>query len=539
MIRISAIFFVLAALPNGMAFSEQPVDLDMVTRIRDEGFHRSQVMDIMTHLTDVIGPRLTGSPQMKEANEWTRQQMEDWGLANAHLEAFDFGRGWSFDRVAVHMSQPVKVPLLALPQAWTRGTKGKVKGEVMRISIDSPKDFDEYRGQLKGKVILIEEKSPHFSRPGRPSPEDQTRRFTEEELHEIETFAVPGERSGDWRARYGKRRRLQKKIQAFLIEEKALATISKSSRKNGILRIGRGGSRKADDPKAITGLVLSAEHFQRIERFLDDDRTVELEIEVKARFHEETTDAFNTIAEIPGTDPAGEIVMAGGHLDSWHGGTGATDNAAGCAVMMEAVRILQALEVKPKRTIRVALWAGEEQGLLGSKAYVKEHFASRPEPPEGEDSNPFEKRWPLTLKEDHEKLSVYFNLDNGSGRIRGVWSQENAAVKPIFEAWLKPFEDLEADTVTLRNTGGTDHQSFDGVGLPGFQMIQDQLDYFPKTHHTNLDVLDLVEEKDLKQASVIMASFLYNAAMRDELLPRKPLPKEPEKKDEAEKKKEE
>lgn len=523
----------LLILPTGWASAEEPVDWDMVSRIRDEGFHRSQVMDVMSHLTDTIGPRLTGSPQMKEANEWTRQKMEDWGLANAHLEAFEFGRGWSFDRASVHMIEPLEVPLLALPQAWTRGTKGKVKGEVVRIEIGSAEDLEEHKGTLKGKIVLVVDPRRDSDRSFGRQREPRPRRFSEDDLQELETFEVPGDGGGDWRSRFRGRRQLRKKVQEFLVEEKALATLSRSSRKNGILRVAGGGSREADDPKAVTGLLLGSEHFQRIERFLDDDWTVKLEIEVEARFHEETTEAFNTLAEIPGTDPAGEIVMAGGHLDSWHGGTGATDNAAGCAVMMEAARILQALGVKPKRTIRIALWGGEEQGLLGSRAYVKEHFASRPEPPEGEDANPFEERWPLTLKPGHEKLSAYFNLDNGAGRIRGVWAQENAAIKPIFEAWLKPFEDLEATTVTLRNTSGTDHLPFDSVGLPGFQMIQDQLDYFTKTHHTNLDVLDLVEAKDLKQASVIMASFLYHAAMRDELLPRKPLPKEPEDVEEA------
>ncbi|MCB1037506.1 MAG: M28 family peptidase, partial [Acidobacteria bacterium] len=345
--RIAALSLAAALLPLAGAAAEEPVDWEMASRIREEGFHGSQVMDTLTQLTDVIGPRLTGSPQMKQANDWTRQQLEDWGLVNAHLEAFDFGRGWSFDSASVQMVAPVHVPLLALPQAWTRGTKGKVKGDVVRIKVESEDDLEKYRGKLKGKVVLIEDTTPDFRPPGRPSPEDATRRYSEEQLDEISVFEIPGDGRGDWRRRFRGRRQLQKKIQEFLIEEKALATLEKSSRKNGIVRVARGGSYEADDPKAVTGLQVGAEHFQRIERFLDADRTVTLEIEVDARFHEDSKEAYNTIAEIPGTDPAGEIVMAGAHMDSWHGGTGATDNAAGCAVMMEAVRILKALGVQP------------------------------------------------------------------------------------------------------------------------------------------------------------------------------------------------
>ncbi|MCB1057023.1 MAG: M20/M25/M40 family metallo-hydrolase [Acidobacteria bacterium] len=521
----------------GVLRADEAVDWTMIGKIRDEGFHRSQVMKTLAHLTDTIGPRLTGSPQMKQANDWTRQQLEEWGLKNAHLESFDFGRGWSFTRASVQMIAPHEVPLLALPEAWTQGTEGPVRGEVIKVKIGSKDDFEQYRGKLEGKILLLEDPGDGHGPPGRPSPDDPTRRLTAQDLEEMGSFEIPSERAGEWRKRYQKRRELRKAIAEFLIEEKALATLSKSSRDNGIVRVAAGGSREVDDPKAITGLMLSAEHFQRIERFLDDDQKVELEIDVAARFHEDSTEAYNTVAEIPGGDLKDQVVMCGAHLDSWHAGTGATDNGAGSAVMMEAVRILKALGVKPRRTIRIGLWAGEEQGLLGSRAYVKEHFASRPEPPEGEDANPFEERWPLTVKPEHAKLSVYFNLDNGSGKVRGVYAQENSGVVPIFRAWLEPFADLGADTVTQRNTGGTDHQAFDAVGLPGFQMIQDPLDYFSKTHHTNLDVLDLVEADDLKQASVILASFLYDAAMRDQMMPRKPLPQEPPKPKQADPKK--
>jgi Zn-dependent M28 family amino/carboxypeptidase len=276
--------------------------------------------------------------------------------------------------------------------------------------------------------------------------------------------------------------------------------------------------------------VLSAEHFNRIGRLLDMKKDVELEIEVRAQFHDEDPMAYNTVAEIPGTDKKAEIVLLGAHLDSWHTGTGATDNAAGSAVCMEALRILKALDVKPRRTIRIGLWTGEEQGLLGSHAYVAEHFGSRPEPSPEERDMPSRLRGvtgPLTLKPDHRRLSVYFNLDNGTGKVRGIYLQQNAAAHPIFEAWLKPFADLGATTLSMRNTRGTDHLSFEDVGLPGFQFIQDRGDYQTRTHHTNWDVYDRIQREDMLQASVIMAGFAYNAAMRDAMFPRKAMPKDP------------
>ncbi len=508
--------------------AEEPVDWDMVSRIRDEGFNRSQVMETVIEMTDVIGPRLTGSPQMKQANDWTLAKLQEWGLENGHLESFEFGRGWSFSRAAVHMVEPHQVPLLALPKAWTRGTKKSVTGEVMEFKVESVEDLEEYRGKVKGKILLVKPNERRGGPPGRPTDDDPPpKRYSEEALDDISHFEIPTGEGNAWRRMLGMRMKLRKAVREFLSEEKAIATIEISSRKNGVIRVAGGGSREPDENPGVLGLVMSVEHFKRIQRMLAEDRTVKLEIDVRAKFHDDDLNAYNTIAEIPGTDGSGEIVMAGAHLDSWHTGTGATDNGAPSAVMMEAMRILKALDVRPKRTIRIALWSGEEQGLLGSRAYVTEHFASRPEAPKGDPAARWKTRWPLTLKPDHAKLSAYFNLDNGGGRIRGVWGQENTAVQPIFSAWLEPFEDLGATAMTQRNTGGTDHQSFDREGLPGFQFIQDQMDYFARTHHTNLDVLEALEEEDLKQASVIVASFLYHAAMRDELLPRKPLPQEP------------
>ena len=532
--RTKSCLMLLALAVTFTASAGEPVDWEMVSKIREEGFHHSQVMDTIQTMTDEIGSRLTGSPTMKEANEWTRAKLEGWALENAHLEGYDFGRGWSYSYTAVHLLEPRETPLLAVPKAWTPGTKGKVRGKVMEVKIDSKDDFEKYKGKLKGKILLVKppERGGHGGPPGGRSfnIDEIPRRYSEERLGEMEEFEIPSGGGRDWRKFARRRRELRTAVNEFLEEEKALATLEKSSRTAGVLRVGGGGSREKGESVGVTALVLGAEHFSLLERLLESDKTVKLEIEVKARFHDDDDGmAFNTVAEIPGTGSEGEIVMAGAHLDSWHAATGATDDGASCAVVMEAVRILKTLGVEPKRTIRVALWSGEEQGLLGSRAFVKEHFASPPEPKDGEKEDPFGDRWPLTYKPDHEKLSGYFNMDNGGGRFRGIYAQENAALKPVFEAWLEPFHDIGATTVTMRNTRGTDHVAFDSVGLPGFQFIQDQMDYFKKTHHTNLDTVDYLDEADLKQASVILASFLYHAAMRDEMLPRKSLPREPKK----------
>jgi carboxypeptidase Q len=518
----------LASLPLLSLFplgAEENVDLGMLNRIRNEGFHHSRVMDSAFHLTEVLGPRLTGSPQLKAANDWTRQQLADWGLANAHLEAYPFGRGWSFSSSQVRMVSPRTVPLLALPKAWTPGTKGPVRGEVMRATVESEKDFDQYRGKVAGKILLTSDLRK-FEEPA----EAAFQRYSAEELEKLSGFEIPAESSGR-RGGFTQRWQLRKAWNEFLTKEKALATVDASGLTNGVVRVSGGGSWIAGDSVGVTAVVMAAEQYNQLLRLLDDGEKVELEIDVAARFHDEDKNAYNTVAEIPGTDPNGEVVMVGAHLDSWHGGTGATDNGAGCVVAMEAVRILQALGVKPLRTIRIALWSGEEQGLFGSAAYVKEHFATRPETTDPKQKALPERyredTWPLQLKPDHAKLAAYFNLDNGTGKIRGIYTEENAAVEPIFRAWLAPFADLGATTLTSRPTGGTDHQSFDNVGLPGFQFIQDEMDYSSRTHHTNLDTYDHLSREDLMQASVVMASFLYNAAMRPEPLPRKPLPQAP------------
>ncbi|HEV7518953.1 MAG TPA: M20/M25/M40 family metallo-hydrolase [Thermoanaerobaculia bacterium] len=521
----------LLTLLHSPSHAAEPVDLGTITRIRAEGFEHSQVMDTLYHLTDVIGPRLTGSPQVKEANDWTRQRLAAWGLANAHLESYPFGRGWSWSRASVRMVAPREVPLFAVPLAWTPGTSGPIRGPLLKVKLESEQDLAQYKGKLAGKILLLVETPRPARRPER-SEEDEApvHRYSQAELGDLAKFELPDRESG-WRPRVARRYKLQQAINEFLTREGVLATISGSSRGNGILRVTGGGSWEPGVNVGVPSLVLARESYDSLTRLVDDGKAVELEVDVAARFHDEDRNLYDTVAEIPGSGPQGEVVMAGAHLDSWHSGTGATDNAVGCAVVMEAVRILNALGVKPRRTLRVALWTGEEQGILGSGAYVKAHFATRPattdpkqkELPEGLR----EETWPITLLPEHAKLVAYFNVDNGGGKIRGIYAQQNAAVRPIFEAWLEPLHDLGADTVTLRDTGSTDHVPFDQVGLPAFQFIQDDLDYSNRTHHTNLDVYDRVSRKDLMQASVVLATFLYEAATRPEPLPRKPLPTAP------------
>jgi len=516
--------------PLAPAAPEEPVDLAMVTRIRDEAFNNSKVMETLAHLTDVLGPRLTGSPQLRQANEWTRWQLEAWGLQGARQERWGpFGRGWTFDRASVHMVAPATVPLIALPKAWTPGTDGPLRGQAVKMKLESEADLEKAKGQLAGKVVLLAE-AAEIKDPDKPL-------FNRYSAAELERLAEYGEGDDGRRPRRPRdreaalrRARFGKRLREFLVAEKALATVEPSEREGALVRVAGGGSREPGESVGVTALVMAAEHYNRLVRLAAGNTPVELEIDVRARFLDDDAMADNTLAEIPGTDRRGEVVMLGAHLDSWHGGTGATDNAAGCAVVMEAARILKALDVKPRRTIRVALWTGEEQGLLGSRAYVREHFGSRPDP-----ADPVEKQLPsylrraqgpLTLKPDHGRLSAYFNLDNGTGRIRGVYTQQNSAAVPIFEAWLRPFADLGATTVSNRSTGSTDHVPFDAVGLPGFQFIQDDADYMTRTHHTNLDVYDRLQREDMVQASTILASFVYHAAMREERFPRKPLPRE-------------
>ena len=511
----------------------------MVTKIRLEGFTDSKVMETASELMDRIGPRLTGSPAMKEANEWTKQQLASWGLANAHLESWGpFGRGWTWEGCTVRMTAPGPAELVAIPEAWTPGTAGPIRGKAARLDLKSADELEKLKGKFGGTIVFYGE----LREIGlREKPDSE--RYDEKELAAEFQYEMPGGPPRYNRAEYARRRELRKAVNKFLEEEKALAIVTAGRGDMGTFTVQSAGTWKKGDPQGLPSVSMDPEHFGRVARLLNRGVGVEVEMEVKARFIEEDLMQWNTIAEIPGTDKKDEVVMIGAHLDSWHGATGATDNGAGSVVAMEAMRILKAVGAKPRRTIRIGLWSGEEQGVYGSRAYVSQHFASRPEPSAEERDKPFylrKKTGPLTVKPEHARLSAYFNLDNGSGKIRGIYCEDNAAVVPIFEAWLEPFHDLGATLVTMNRTGGTDHESFDDIGLPGFQFVQDALEYETRTHHSNMDLYERLQKNDLMQASVVMAAFAYNASMRDGMIPRKPMPKDepakPEEKKPEEKK---
>ncbi len=514
------------------ALPQERVDLDTITRIRMEEFTHSQVMDTASELMDRIGPRLTGSPQVKAANEWTRQKLAEWGMANAHLETWGpFGRGWSYEKSTVRLLTPDHAELTALPKGWTPGTHGPIRGRVVHIAIKSKEELDKFKGQLAGKIVLYGD-FPKMDAHDKPEVE----RYDEKSLADVFQYEAPGGPRRYNRDEFIKRAELRREADKLFEAEKPLAIIDAGRGDLGTFNVQGGDWKKSKPIASLTELSMEPEHFGRIARLADRDVPVELELDVVTRFIDEDQMQWNTIAEIPGSDKKDEVVMIGAHLDSWYGGTGATDNGAGTVATMEAMRILKAIGARPRRTIRIGLWTGEEQGIYGSEAYIAQHFASRPPKTKEEEDLPWYRqkvKWPLTLKPEHAKLSAYFNLDNGSGKVRGIYCEDNAAVVPIFEAWLAPFRDLGATTVTMNRTGGTDHESFDGVGLPGFQFVQDALDYETRTHHTNMDVYERLQKNDLMQASVILAAFAYDAAMRDAMLPRKPVPREePENKDE-------
>ena len=519
-------------------WSQEKVDLEAISRIRYEGFHNSKVMEYATGLMDSIGERLTGSPNMKRANEWTRDQLTAAGMSNAHLESWGpFGRGWANQYVNARMTTPDIVPLIVYAKAWTPGTNGVVTGKCIRVTIEKKEDFDKYKGKLAGMIVMT---GPDAD--VKPIAEAPYKRYSDEDLAKTSEYEIPGERPPFRMSEIARRRQFQKDLNQFYADEKVLAVIdhSRGTAGGGTVFVQSGGSYKPGETTSTPQLTMASELWTRIARLLQQKKDVTLELNVINTFYDDDLMQYDTIAEIPGTDKKDEIVMLGAHLDSWHAGTGATDNGAGTIVMMEAMRILKAIGIMPRRTIRIGLWSGEEEGLLGSQGYVEQHFGSRPrmDDPNMKDMPTLLRRdaGPVTVKPEQAKVSAYFNVDNGTGKIRGVYLQENEAVAPIFEAWMRPFKDLGMTTLSMRNTGGTDHLSFDAVGIPGFQFIQDPIEYETRTHHSSMDVYDRLQPEDLKQMAVIVAGFVYDAAMRDQMLPRKPiekaLPREPEKKDE-------
>jgi hypothetical protein len=526
---------ILSAIPIAWSqASPEKVDLEAITRIRYEGFHNSKVTELASGLMDSIGERLTGSPNMKRANDWTRDKLTEMGLSNAHLEAWGpFGRGWANQYVNARMTSPDITPLIVYAKAWTPGTNGVVTGKCIRANIEDRKDFDKYRGKLTGMIVIF---GPDAE--VKPIVESPYKRLGDDDLAKIGEYQIPGERPPFRLSEMLRRRQFTKDLNQFFADEKVLAVIdhSRGTSGGGTVFVQSGGSYKPGETTTIPQLTMASEQWNRIARLLDQKKDVSIELNVTNFFYDDDPMQYDTIAEIPGTDKKDEVVMLGAHLDSWHAGTGATDNGAGSVVMMEAVRILKALDVKPRRTIRIGLWSGEEEGLLGSQGYVEQHFGSRPpmDDPNMKGIPTLLRReaGPVTVKPEQAKISAYFNVDNGTGKIRGVYLQENEAVAPIFESWMKPFRDLGMTTLTMRNTGGTDHLSFDAVGIPGFQFIQDPIEYETRTHHSNMDVYDRLQPDDLKQIAVIVASFVYETAMRDQMMPRKPiekpLPKESE-----------
>ena len=529
--------FAVLLLSVPALWSQEKVDLETISRIRYEGFRDSKVMDLATGLMDNIGERLTGSPNMKRANEWTRDQLTAMGLSNAHLEPWGpFGRGWANQYVNARMTSPDITPLIVYAKAWTPGTNGAVTGKCIRVVIEKKEDFEKYRGKLAGMIAIM---GPDAE--VKPITEAPFKRYTDDDLTKTADYEIPPDRNPSRQAEFRRRQQFVKDLNQFLADEKVLATIdhSRGTAGGGTVFVQSGGSYKTGETTTIPQLTMASEQWTRIARLLQQKKEVSLELNVVNNFYDDDPMQYDTIAEIPGTDKNDEIVMLGAHLDSWHAGTGATDNGAGTIVMMEAVRILKALDIKPRRTIRIGLWSGEEEGLLGSQGYVEQHFGSRPpmDDPNMKGMPTLLRReaGPVTVKPEQAKVSAYFNVDNGTGKIRGIYLQENAAVAPIFEAWMKPFKDLGMTAISMRTTGGTDHLSFDAVGIPGFQFIQDPIEYETRTHHSNMDVYDRLQPEDLKQISVIVASFVYEAAMRDQMLPRKPiekpLPREPEKKE--------
>jgi carboxypeptidase Q len=514
------------------------LDYTMYQRIRDEGLAHSHVMEYASALADGIGPRLTGSPNLKRANEWTRDQFAAMGCSNAHLEDWgEFGMGWRQLNTWVRMSEPDTAVFIAQALPWSPSSKGPINARAVWVNAKEEKELEKYKGKLSGKIVFFGE-----MREVKPVDKPLLDRRDEANLKQLTEYPVHVGEQEDFFVTFIKRLEFRQKAGEFFAAEHAAAIVvpSRDGRNNG----GSGGTifddggsgmgwftYQREHAEALPIVVMAIENYGRVYRLLKANVPVSVEMEVETEFTGDHEHGFDTIAEIPGTDPKlkEEVVMVGGHLDSWASATGATDNGAGTVVAMEVMRILNALHVQPRRTIRVGLWTGEEQGEFGSYGYVKQHFGYVPlsTAPDQLKLPDFLRKpaGPVQVKPEQQKISGYFNVDNGSGKIRGVYLQGNASVGPIFQQWIGPLQDLGVSTLTMRNTGGTDHEAFDAVGVPGFQFVQDQLDYGSRTHHSNMDTYERLQPDDLAQAAVVEAIFVYNTAMREQMLPRKPLPR--------------
>jgi hypothetical protein len=516
--------------------AKETIDYNMYQRIRAEGLEHSHIMEYASALMDGIGERLTGSPNAKRANDWTRDQFAAMGCANSHLEDWgEFGMGWEQLNTWVRLTAPDTAVFIAQATPWSPSTNGAVSGQVVLMDVKTEEDVEKFKGKIGGKIVMLGD-----MREVKPVEKPLFVREDEKDLAKIAEFPVtPESEYAEYLKELPKRMALLRKEAQLFNEEHPLAVITPSrdgrdgGGSGGTIFDDRGLGRsvyKRETMSPAPAVVVAIENYGRMFRLLKANVPVTVEMNVDTKFTGDHEHGFDTIAEIPGTDPKlkDEVVMVGGHLDSWAAATGATDNGAGSVVAMEVMRILNALQVKPRRTIRVALWTGEEQGLFGSAGYVKQHFGFAPLSTAPDQLKLPE--WmrkaagPLQLKLEQQKVSAYFNLDNGSGKILGIYGQQNSAVIPIFAQWIEPLKDLGVTTVTMRDTGSTDHESFDNVGIPGFQFIQDKLDYSTRTHHSNMDTYERLQAADLKQAATVEAIFVYNAAMRDLMLPRKPLP---------------
>ena len=524
-LQVAASAFLLVC-STSIANAQPVIEDSVLAMIEQQTMDNGQVMEIARMMTDVNGPRLTASPGLEKATEWAVAQLEEWGLDNVHLDEWGpFGKGWELDRFSMHVVSPDYFPVLAFPKAWSSGTDGVVKGQVVVVDIESEEDFGKYRGQLAGQIVMVSQPSDI-----NPDFEGEATRRSDSELLGLANSS-PDEGGSRYSREQINRWLFQSRVSSFVYEEGPAVILDRSYKADrgtiavaqatvpsspGTSWIDRPGPWEMDRDYVIPQISLAAEHYNRLYRLATEGHPVEVEIDMDVTWFEDDPMEHNIIAEIPGTGPeiGDEVVMLGAHFDSWHAGTGATDNASGCSVMMEVMRVLKHVYnergVGPRRTIRLALWTGEEQGLHGSREYIKNHVAVP-----GENSAP-----PVSTQDEWSKISAYFNMDNGSGKIRGVFLQGNDAVAPIFREWLEPYEELGAQTLTIQNTTGTDHLSFDAVGIPGFQFIQDGIAYSPVTHHSNMDTFDHLVEEDLKQAATVIAGFVYNTAERDEMLPR-------------------
>ncbi|TPG22515.1 M20/M25/M40 family metallo-hydrolase [Sphingomonas koreensis] len=515
----------VAAIALATPALAQSSDSSAISRIIDEGSNHSQVMPIAEHLADVIGPRLTNSPGMRQAEDWTQAQFRDWGLANVHKEGFDFGRGWSIVHSRVAMVSPRPIDLVAIPIAWTPGTNGVIQAPIVAAPIKRVEDFADWRGKLAGKIVLV-------SRPddGSEPSEAPFQRLSDADIAKLDHYD-PAKNDPAAREKLMTRIAFTKQLDDFLKSEGALAYATES-RTDGKLIHGEGYRYEVGNTAALPAVEIAAEDYRRLARLSKVGPAPVLSIDNEVHFDDSDPQAYDIIAEIPGSDPKAGYVMAGAHLDSWVAGDGASDNGAGSAMVMEAARILAATGVHPRRTIRFALWAGEEQGLLGSQAYVERHLATR-----GSPNDPsltglakyfgWQQRFPIHPKPEWGQLSAYFNIDNGSGKLRGLYAENNPGAAAVFREWLSPFAAMGAGHVVMSRTGSTDHVFFQSVGVPGFQFIQDPLDYESRVHHSNIDTFDHMKGDDMRQGATVLAGVLLDAANADKALPRPPLPTEP------------